>query len=211
MEIIPPMEYLQALGWYVVEDETHSQKLIHHHPNQHLQLPNLTSKAHPSTEMELLTALIDIGYLPDDGYILINRMGNHRSGVMTTTTLRGDLPVPYTREKLDMLNAIRANPATVAKELLGDKHYLAISADHSNVKVYNVENMAYINHITMQSPIQNSHQYFDPGVGRNAELPTHATTLSITTLPEYRYFDIHNPWDMDAVMKQMQVGNGVGK
>lgn len=202
MGIIEPQAYLTILGWSVQEDST-PQKLIQDQAMAALGQAQLQSGEFPSTEIELLTALINVGYLPEQGVDLMRRLGANSSTIMATTNPRLSLPVSYTPEKLQFMGTIRADPVQATKELLGDA-YDEYTIQMLGVKAHNVEDLDAISHLPMQVEMPDPRYYYNYSTSHSQLCLPEASVMRFENIPEHESFDIDSPWDVDAMLGQTQ-------
>nr|ALH25003.1 MAT1-1-1 [Ophiocordyceps sinensis] len=205
MTIIEPAAYLNALGWCVQDDDAGSQKLFQDESSANLDQSSLLSAEYPSTEIELLSALVNIGYFPDHGADLVERMGSGHSGIMAPRAANCTPPVSYTKEKIDFINTIRSDPVQATKEILGDC-YDKTTIKLLGVKSHNVESVDSITHLSMQREHQAPRFFYDYSVsyagmdfgGSNEPV------MNLNNLPENETFDIDSPFDLDKILGQSQ-------
>ncbi|UKZ74126.1 hypothetical protein TrVFT333_001785 [Trichoderma virens FT-333] len=102
MKITEPSIYLSAFGWSV-EDEAGTPKLFQANGTS---IQPIDSDDYPNTENDLLSAIINIGYLPDEGINLMEQMNASSRGIMTTA-----VPVLGVKShSVDDLNAVNHLP-----------------------------------------------------------------------------------------------------
>lgn len=148
MGIIEPSAYLSTLGWFVQEDDSGSQRLIHDGSSAILNQSSTLLSEYPSTETELLSALVKVGYFPDHGIDLVERMISSPSSIMATRITKHTLPISSTKENLDFINTVRSDPIQATKEILGDC-YGESTIQGLGVKSHSVENIDSISHLSM--------------------------------------------------------------
>ncbi|KJK75530.1 hypothetical protein H634G_08894 [Metarhizium anisopliae BRIP 53293] len=203
MGIIEPQSYLTILGWSVGGD-SNSQRLIQDETLAALGQSRLQSDGVPSTELELLTALVNVGYLPEQGIDLMGKLGANNSSIMATATQpRLSLPVSYTPEKLQFMGTIRSDPVQATKELLGDV-YDDYTIQMLGVKAHNVEDLDSINHLPMQVEMPDPRYYYNYSTSHAQLSLAGAPTMSFENIPEHESFDIDSPWDVDTILGQTQ-------
>ncbi|TWU74669.1 hypothetical protein ED733_003798 [Metarhizium rileyi] len=203
MGIIEPQSYLAVLGWSVVGD-SNSQKLVQDEAIAALGQSQLHSAEAPTTELELLTALVNVGYLPEQGIDLMGKLGANSNSIMATTTQpRLSLPVSYTPEKLQFMGTIRTDPFQATKELLGDV-YDEYTIQMLGVKAHNVEDLDSINHIPMQVELPDPRYYYNYSTSHAQLSLAGAPTMRFENIPEHESFDIDSPWDVDNILGQTQ-------
>ncbi|KAL7790733.1 mating-type protein MAT alpha 1 domain-containing protein [Trichoderma ceciliae] len=128
MKIIEPSLYLSAFGWSV-EDEAGTPKLFQANSSTNVIPPPLQSDDHPNTENDLLSAIISVGYLPDDSVNLMERMSASSNGILTTAseslpvslaTASESLPVSLTTASeslpVSLTTASESLPVSLTKE-----------------------------------------------------------------------------------------------
>lgn len=205
MSIIEPVAYLNTLGWHVREDDAGTQKLVQDDSFATLDESSSLSSECPSTEIELLSTLVGVGYFPDQGVDLLEKMGSNHSGIMTTRPAKYTPPVPYRREKTELINTIQSDPIQASKEILGDC-YDENTIRHFGVKSYNVEDVDSITHLSMQREYQDPRFFYDysvsyAGMDMNG---SNEPVMSFDSLPENETFDIDSPFDLDKILGQSQ-------
>ncbi|KAL6795055.1 MAT1-1-1 [Trichoderma sp. SZMC 28012] len=209
MKIIEPSIYLSAFGWSV-EDETGTPKLLQAGSGSSIQI--IDSDDYPNTENDLLAAIVNVGYLPDDSINLMERMNASSSGIMTTATTTATAaaaatatattPVASTTEKTDFMKVIEADPFQAAKELLGT-HYEEKRVPALGVKSHLVDDLNAVNHLPLQFAYPDPRQLYN-----YAYTSSTATQQYQTEMPQMGYFgmaendtiDVDNPWDIDKMM-----------
>nr|AZR66143.1 MAT1-1-1 [Ophiocordyceps xuefengensis] len=204
MSIIEPAAYLNALGWFV-QDDAGSQKLLQDESSSKLDQPGLLSAEYPSTEVELLSALVSNGYFPDQGVDLVERMGSSHSGIMATRAASFTPEVSYTKEKIDFMKTIRSDPVEAAKEILEDC-YDETTIKLLGVKSHNVESVDSITHLSMQREYQHPRFFYDYSVSyAGMDLGgSNEPVMNFDTLPENESFDIDSPFDLDKILGHSQ-------
>ena len=200
MKIIAPKRYLQALGWSIENDENSPQRLTQMDTAYEDDLAKNQSDDFPNTEMELLTSILNIGYLPEESFELLQRMSMNDSGIITTSSpVSNKLPLPYTKEKIDFVNTIRSNPIGATMELIGSE-YDEQTIAALGVKSHDVHDINVIGHLPLQI------SYPDPGLHYNystshAQIPTEShSMMQFGQIPDHETFDIDSPWDLDAIL-----------
>ncbi|KAL6880925.1 MAT1-1-1 [Trichoderma novae-zelandiae] len=195
MKITEPSIYLSTFGWSV-GDDAGSPKLVQLDGASIAQ--PMDSDDHPNTENDLLSAIIQVGYLPDDSINLMDRMNANSSGIMTTTT--SSAPITSTKEKTGFMKVVETDPFQAARELLGD-HYGEKRVAALGVKSHLVEDLNAVSHLPLQFTYPDPRQlynYASSTVGQpyQAEMP-HMGYFSLT---ESDTFDLDNPWDFDKML-----------
>jgi hypothetical protein len=201
MRIIDTSSYLAALGWILREDEGGSHKLVQDESTAILEPSSSQSQDFPSTEIELLSTLIRVGYFPDQGVDLMERMGANQNGIMATRGTRYTLPVSYTKEKIDFINTIRTDPVQATKELLGDCYDEEV-VHFLGVKSHNVEDVDSITHLTMQREYQDPRLFYNYSVSHSGfGIPgIDDPVMRFDNLPENESYDIDSPFDLDEIL-----------
>ncbi|KAM4064854.1 mating-type protein MAT alpha 1 HMG-box domain-containing protein [Hirsutella rhossiliensis] len=205
MSIIEPAAYLNALGWFIQEDDAGSKKLVQDESSATLDQSSSLSSEYPSTEIELLSTLVEVGYFPDQGVDLVERMGSSHSGIMATRAAKYALPVSYTKEKMGFIDMIRSDPIQASKDILGDC-YNENTIRHFGVKSYNVENVDSITHLSMQREYQDPRSFYDYSVsyaGMDID-GSNEPVMRFDNIPENETFDIDSPFDLDKILGQSQ-------
>ncbi|KKP01501.1 mating-type protein MAT-1 [Trichoderma harzianum] len=201
MKIIEPSIYLSAFGWSV-EDETGTPKLLQ--SGSSIQV--IDSDDYPNTENDLLAAIVNVGYLPDDSINLMERMNANSSGIMTTATTAAT--ATKTTEKTDFMKVIESDPFQAAKELLGT-HYEEKRVPVLGVKSHLVDDLNVVNHLPLQFAYPDPRQLYNYAyTSPTATATATATQQYQTEMPQMGYFgmtesdtiDVDNPWDIDKMM-----------
>lgn len=202
MGIIEPQVYLSILGWSV-EENAGSQRLVQDQTLASLGQSQVHSTNFPTTEIELLTSLVSIGYLPDQGFNLMEKMGTNSNSIMATNGSRPSPPVSYTPEKLQFINTIRNDPVQATKELLGDA-YDDYTVQMLGVRAHDVENLDSINHLPMQMEYPDPRYYYNYSTSHSQLSLPGEPIMRFDNLPNHEAFDIDSPWDVDAILGQAQ-------
>lgn len=197
MNIIHPSGYIAALGWSVTYDDAGSHVL---HQNQPTNLDHFQNEVVPSTEMDLLRALLQTGYLSDRGLALLERLSESTNGIMTTYGSSMEAPVIQTPEKLDLVETIRADPVQAAKELFRarEDEYL----DPTSVATYEVYDLSNAPYAVMQAPQPDPLQYYNFAGASMGLRPSR--TFHLRSVQEFDSIDIDSPYDVDAMMDYTQ-------
>lgn len=204
MRIIEPETYLAALGWLVEEQQDGSQRLVQGEARAEDLLSKLPFRECPSTELELLSSLLNIGYLPEEAFDLLQRMSMSSNGLMTTLKPALDkVLVPYTREKIDFINTIHMDPLQATKELFGSE-YDKETIVSLGVKIHDVQDVNSISHLPMQVPYPDPRLFYNYSTS-HAPFPTeHDCVMQFEDIQDYDTFDIDSPWDLDIILRQTQ-------
>ncbi|KAG5946829.1 hypothetical protein E4U53_006511 [Claviceps sorghi] len=202
MGIIEPQAYLSVLGWSV-EGVEPLQRLVQDEAVAALGQAQLANCEYPSTELELLSGLVNFGYLPEQGIDLIDKLGTNSNCIMATHSPRLTLPVSYTPEKLHFINTIRSDPIQATKELFGDA-YDDYTIQMLGVRSHDVENLDSINHLPMQVEFPDPRYYYNYSTSHSQFHANGAPIMRFDNIPDHETFDIDNPWDVDAMLGQSQ-------
>lgn len=198
MKIIEPSEYLAMLGWSIRRDETGIDKLFQDARSAAQVLDKLSSDTFPDTEMELLTSLLHIGYLPEDGHLLLGRLNTNSNGLMTTTSGSPEIkPLQRTNPKNDFIHYVRDSPLQAAKDLYGSD-YDEGAFRQMGVAFHEVKNVGAYLPTRFEWPdtrppytysTNSSHLYNEP-----------CGVLQLESVAKTETFDIDNPWDVDTLL-----------
>ncbi|KAG6210263.1 hypothetical protein E4U35_005600 [Claviceps purpurea] len=202
MGIVEPQAYLSVMGWSI---EQPSQRLIQDEAVANIVQSQLAAFECPSTELELLSALVNLGYLPEQGVDLIDKLSTNSIGIMTTRNPRLTLPVSYTPEKLNFMSKIKSDPVQATRDLLGDT-YCDLTFQSIGVASYDVENLDSINHLPMQIELLDPRYYYNYSSSYPQFDMNTAPTMMLDHISEHESFDIDNPWDVDVMLGQSQSG-----
>lgn len=203
MRIIDSSLYLESFGWSVLEGENGTQKLHQDEAASALDLSSFQPDTFPSTEIELLSSLVNVGYLPEQGYDLMDRLNTNTKGLMTTTSGRGNLPVAYTTEKIKFMNAVRSDPYQAAKELLDDQ-YDDCTVSSVGINSYDVRELNSISHLPMQVARPDPRRYYNYSTNHSHLGYSNNSIMSFDSLPEYETFDLDSAWDGDSILGHTQ-------
>ncbi|KAK5998934.1 Mating-type protein MAT-1 [Cladobotryum mycophilum] len=201
MKITEPAVYLETFGWCVEDDETGTSKLFQTETGTTITETNLQLEGCPSTENELLLAVINVGYFPDESPNLVERMNTSSNGIMTTAT--STLPVPYTREKLDFMKTIRNDPIQASKELFGAE-YCEETVQALGVNSHNAHNLNSIGHLPMQIAYPDPRRYYNYATTHSNLAQAGTPVMRLDNLPDCEPFDIDSPWDLDTILGHTQ-------
>lgn len=200
MGIVEPQAYLSVMGWSIHQP---SQRLIQDEAIANIAQSQLAAFECPSTELELLSALINIGYLPEQGVDLVEKLSTNSIGIMTMRNPRLTLPVSYTPEKLKFMSKIKSDPVQATRDLLGDT-YCDLTFQSIGVTSYDVENLDSINHLPMQIELLDPRYYYNYSSSYSQLDVNAAPTMMFDHISEHESFDIDNPWDVDVMLGQSQ-------
>ncbi|KAH8651751.1 MAT1-1-1 [Ilyonectria robusta] len=197
MNIIHPSRYIAALGWSVTYDDAGCHVL---HQDRPTDLDHFQNEVVPSTEMDLLRALLQTGYLSDRGLALLERLGESTNGIMTTYGSSIEPPAMQTPEKISFIETIRADPVHAAKELFRarEDEYLNPRA----VATYEVHDLSSAPYTAMQAPQPDPLQYYNFAGASMGLRP--GRTFHLRSVEEFDSIDIDSPYDVDAMMGYTQ-------
>jgi hypothetical protein len=196
MKIIDPSAYLSTFGWSV-EDEDGSPKLVQTECSMEISQAALQSSDYPNTENDLLSAIINVGYLPDDSINLIERMNANSNGIMTTPSRA--LPVHSTKEKAAFMKAIEADPFQAARELLGSQ-YEEKQVSALGVKSHLADDLDSVAHLPLQFAYPDPRQLYNYASVTPQEYQTDVSQMGYFTFDENDALDVDNPWDVDKLL-----------
>ena len=188
MSIIDPSEYLDALGWSVEEDDNGSEALVRDNIvaatfTATSDIPNI-----PSTELELLISMINVGYLPEDGFALVELMKTNSNG-MITTNARGHIS-----SKVAFMATAKINPYEAARQIL------PLSAvSNLQVRAHVVGDVNSSEHFDFQVSENDPRRYYEQVSAGTLPCPSNGT-LNINGISEHEFFDMNSPWDIDAMI-----------
>ncbi|KAL7947748.1 MAT1-1-1 [Trichoderma barbatum] len=196
MKITEPSIYLSAFGWSV-EDETGIPKLFQADGTS-IQPQPIESEDYPNTENDLLSAMINVGYLPDDSINLMERMNASNSGIMTTAS--NSAPIASTKEKTNFMKVVEADPFQAAKELLGT-HYEEKRVSVLGVKSHIVDDLNAVNHLPLQFVYPDPRQLYNYASTTSTQhYQTEMPQMGYFAMTESDTFDVDNPWDIDKML-----------
>lgn len=193
MRTVEPADYLATLGWQVDYDNG-GQSLVRSDMDVDHNLTEIQSDDFPTTEFELLSAVLEDGYLPDESAELMERMGASSNPLMAST-------VPCSVEKLRFLTAVDKTPSKAAKSLLGH-YYDDGSTRDVSCKVYDVATFEQSNQLAVAEAVDQSYYPYTPAqthmdVDDTAIFDAHG-------LPDPGCYDVGNPYEMNAMMSFME-------
>ncbi|KAH0497176.1 hypothetical protein TgHK011_004505 [Trichoderma gracile] len=195
MRITEPSIYLSSFGWSV-EDDAGSPRLFQADGASIAQ--PMDSDDHPNTENDLLSAIIQVGYLPDDSINLMDRMNANSNGIMTTAT--NSVPAISTKEKSEFMKVVETDPFQAAKELLGD-HYEEKRVAALGVKSHLVEDLNAVSHLPLQFTYPDPRQIYNYASSTVAQpYQPEMPQLDYFAMTESDTFDLDNPWDFDKML-----------
>lgn len=195
MRIIEPSAYLSTFGWSV-EDEDGSPKLVQNESSMEISQDALQSD-YPNTENDLLSAIINVGYLPDDSVNLIKRMNANSNGIMTTSSR--ELPVNSTEEKAAFMKVIEEDPFQAARELLGPQ-YEEKQVSALGVKSHLAEDLDSVAHLPLQFAYPDPRQLYNYASVTPQEYQADISQMGYFTFNEDDALDVDNPWDVDKLL-----------
>ncbi|RDA91435.1 hypothetical protein CP533_6284 [Ophiocordyceps camponoti-saundersi (nom. inval.)] len=199
MKLPKPSVYLNLFGW-TVEDDEGTQSLVQVGPQGSLHEYDGHSGPFPTTEMELLSSVVDIGLVAPQGIDLLERMGMNQNGVMTANASNYNLPVSWTREKINFMDAVKHDAAQAAKDLIGEGNdqYLL---DIVDVNFFDVSSVDSISHLPIKRKYHEPHIFYDYTTNIGAPvLDAHPPVLDLNRIPENDSFDISSPFDVDEIL-----------
>lgn len=210
MKIIEPSCYLSSLGWSVENGDDGSQNLVRLNAAASAEIAQLQSQVFPNTEIDLLSSLIKIGYLPEESFELMEKMSVNRSGIMTTTNLFKP-PVTINTKKMDFINTIRSDPLQATKELF-TYHYDEETVQQHGYRHHEVDDTNFITYHPMSPPTpepapEPSYQY----ATTHAHIGLDDDPIFSFDVPEHECLDLDNPFDMDRVLGWTQMEAQRGK
>ncbi|KAK3190702.1 hypothetical protein K4F52_003393 [Lecanicillium sp. MT-2017a] len=212
MEILAPSVYLKTLGWTVGETENGLKKLI----KDDTEIPNIeSSPICPKTELELLQALITIGYMPENGDILAERMKTSNDGLMTTLA-----SPPCNNLKTSPSPPLSDSPSqpTLAPPSTTPPSYTYPEKTLLSLHPLPESFYEYIPSIpSFSTPTSNDYaaststqttppssappqQQQVPLQEADTDTDANATILRFETIFDHEAFDIDSPWDVNVVL-----------
>ncbi|KAL6893410.1 MAT1-1-1 [Trichoderma evansii] len=196
MKITEPSVYLSTFGWSV-EDEAGSPKLIQTECSLNISHAALQSDDYPNTENDLLSAIINVGYLPDDSVNLMERMSANSNGIMTTAS--SALPVLSTKEKTTFMKVIEADPFQAARELLGPQ-YEEKQVSALGVKSHLADDLDSVAHLPLQFAYPDPRQLYNYASVTPQHYQQDIPSVGYFTFNEDDALDVDNPWDIDKML-----------
>jgi hypothetical protein len=196
MKITEPSMYLSAFGW-LVEDEAGSPKLFQVDSSTKVTQIALQSDDYPSTENDLLSAIINVGYLPEDSANLMEQMSTSSNGIMTTTS--SSLPVPSTKEKANFMKVIEADPFQAARELLGSQ-YEEKRVSALGVKSHLTDDLNSVSHLPLQFVYPDPRQLYNYTSAAPQQYQADVPQMGYFAINESDAFNVDNPWDIDRML-----------
>ncbi|KAL7938281.1 MAT1-1-1 [Trichoderma chlorosporum] len=207
MKIIEPAIYLSVFGWSV-EDEAGTPRLFQVDASS---IQAVDSDDHPRTENDLLSAIINVGYLPDTSINLLDRMTISNNGIMTTAS--NSVPTASTKETINFMKTIEADPFQAAKELLGP-HYEEKKVSALGVKSHSVDDLNAVNHLPLQFILPDPRQLYNYASTTTQQYQTEMPQpqpqqqpqpqpqpqMGYFPMTESETFDVDNPWDIDRML-----------
>lgn len=109
MQIIPPEHYLETFKWVVTVNEAGDRSLQQDEAAAANAVSRMTQDS-PTTEMELLQAVLNDGYMPNYALVLLERLAGSANGMMTTS--RGN-------KFQDFVQSLINDPTGTAAEVIG--------------------------------------------------------------------------------------------
>ncbi|KAH6874951.1 MAT1-1-1 [Thelonectria olida] len=192
MNIVDPSVYLPTLGWVLREDGTGSQILVQ---DPAVTVAPTQIEVVPSTEIELLKALLNTGYLSQQGYRLMERLCANTNGIMTTSTLPVETPYLITQEKLDFTADAIVRPREAAEELVGPNFNLK-AFDQYPPRLFQVHNMSEVSNAMMARPHPTQWApYYDTNIGLRID-----HTFQFSAIKQTDPVDNDNPREIDLAV-----------
>lgn len=196
MRITEPSVYLSTFGWSV-EDEAGSPKLIQNECAMDISQAALQPDDYPNTENDLLSAIINVGYLPDDSVNLMERMSANSNGIMTTAS--NALPVLSTKEKAAFMKVIEADPFQAARELLGPQ-YEEKQVSALGVKSHLADDLDSVAHLPLQFTYPDPRQLYNYSSITPQQYQSNIPQMGYFPINEEDALDVDNPWDIDKML-----------
>lgn len=204
MGIIQPENYLQSLGWAVNITENGEESLALVDATASARVTEQVRDGLPQNEMELLKAMLNIGYLPEENMILLTKMYANGQGIMSTNPQN-----LQNQERRNFVKAIQNDPITATKDLMGE-HWDVEMVHECGVRLFNVDDLDSIEHLPMQPPPPPPRPYYSPfplsqvGLIHHPQMPFHE-------VQDHQALDIGNPWDVDALLGYPEVTEETSK
>ncbi|RMJ09177.1 hypothetical protein CDV36_011206 [Fusarium kuroshium] len=193
MRMIDPTDYLNTLGWVIQDNAEGAMTLIQTQSVQHSVEPTSAPDVYPTSEIELLISLVESGYLPEYGPILVQLMSQNSNGMMT-------LGVDMAGKKKEFIDVVQKDPYKAAEQLLGpayDHAYFQRMSVYSWEAV-NLGNFSFVP-ITIPYPPTGEpypfHEDGRPGVPTSMPFDAHFTPAQRAY--ERRLNEIAGAYDMD--------------
>lgn len=210
MKITDPTIYLSTLGWHVQKLEGEDPRLVQHNisakPDSHV----LESEKFPTTEIDLLLAVINVGFLPRDSQDLIRKMRTNGQPLMTTgSATTSQMQVNSTIEKLDFMHTLREDPEKATKELFG-QHYDEDIFREVGYKLHDVDSLADIQHVPLHRPLiatQIPQSTVTPQTDHTLDAAFHFNEAS-----NHDCYDLEDPYDINTMIEyETFIGGPHGK
>ncbi|KAH8171592.1 mating-type protein MAT alpha 1 HMG-box domain-containing protein [Sarocladium implicatum] len=192
MGILAPNEYLGTLGWAMSRDEDGNPDVVLLDQHAVHRFMNGNPSTVPSTEIELLSGLVQVGYLPQDGFDLLNRMAGISNGMMTATHNT------HNSAKLDFIATVRSNPDQAAQDLVG-----TCPMDSFAVKFHHVEDLNSISPLTTRDG-EPSRQPYPYASNHSLLYQSDQAHMDLDAVGDHEALDIDSPWDLDTVLDQAE-------
>uniref|UniRef100_A0A8H7N0P0 Alpha box domain-containing protein n=1 Tax=Bionectria ochroleuca TaxID=29856 RepID=A0A8H7N0P0_BIOOC len=198
MNIIEPAVYLSTLGRSVEVQADGTQKVVRVQVASPNNFAQSQAQGSPTTEIDLLQAILKAGYLPRESAGLLQRMSLNTNGMMTTSPIQASPTIPPTMEKLDFINTIRNDPIQATKEIFSAHYDDRIMREHG-YRVYTAQDLNAITHLPMALPIPQpipyryAHTHYHLGLGNQP-------IMDFNNIPQNGCYDISNPFHMDHLL-----------
>ncbi|KAF4985089.1 hypothetical protein FDECE_16834 [Fusarium decemcellulare] len=191
MKIMAPNEYLAALGWEV---KTNSEgKWVAEQNEAALSQKNmghLETTDYPTTEVELLSTLVNAGYLGEQGHKLVMQMGLSSNGIiMTSESNPVDFGVPTTADKAQFVKLVSRDPYQAAQEILGARYDHAYFTGTS-IHCWEADDLANLPYLPIAIPRAEDPNWDYPFDA----VPRHSVAFDANTPVENRIMDISSAW-----------------
>lgn len=198
MKITDPASYLSTLGWHVQRTEGEVPQLIRHDSSAKPALKLLESEDSPTTEFDLLLAVLKVGFLPSWSSELIRKMSANDNALMTSSSVAvSRVHSDSTIEKLDFMSILREDPGEAAKKLFG-QHYDENIIRETGYKIHDVESLSEIQHIPLHRPLDPRcfpYSNLQPQKDPNLNMP-----MDINGVTEHECYDVGNAHDLNAMI-----------
>ena len=188
MSIVDPSSYLGLNGWVVQYDMDGTPFLERCVQPASATPPQADSSSFPTTERDLLKALLEVGYLPRDSRALTTRMRGIRNGIITPVS------TPQTPVKSEFVDTVRQDPVQATRELFGEHFDSQVLQDHG-YRVHSTQDLRSISHLPMLQSTEVSIQAQAANFSFNTTQP-----LSWDRISNHEPFDIGNAFHLDNLM-----------
>ncbi|RDA89026.1 hypothetical protein CP532_0633 [Ophiocordyceps camponoti-leonardi (nom. inval.)] len=199
MKLPEPSVYLDLLGWTVENDEG-SQRLVRARPQGSMEDYDQHVGQVPNTEVDLVSKIVNIGFVAPQGIDLLERMGANQNGIMTADAARYTLPVSYTKEKIDFMETVQHDAPQAAKDLIGDG-YDQYMLQTLNANYFNVRSVDSIAHLPVKRKYQDPAIFYEYSANMGpTDFDAQQPVLDLNSIPQNDSFDISSPFDIDEVL-----------